>query len=571
MRLFGELSFRQSARRRNTRAQPKKRDRIYEPLDKTTDAIRVIHLQPYKNNQESGKTQMIQCSLKHVTFQQLPEYEALSYAWGNPTKLKTIRIGKEGMNITKNLWDALDRLRRETKQVRVLWADAVSINQEDSEERNRQVRLMAFIYSRAQKVHVWLGSSHVPCVGLKCAISSCRTELEWLCGREYWERLWIIQEIGLAKELDIVYVDSGKLWRYPWDYFVELLSENRAILREPYFSKARLPLKLSEQRRDKHISRLERLLVDFKGAKCKERRDKIYGLLGLANDCPVNKIKVDYGKPVFELFEEVVRVFYHHTTPSEVGFPPNIDRSMRLAQFSEMIQKSLGMDASSTNLRRSPTLSNSTMCARGIIVGSVLHVGPMCSEIISTHLKYQLWTASFAQHYLQEQGLKKIREMFEVYYDKLLKWSQDSLTAKYRRIDSDISWGELCSEFWLNGVQKSTQNQQFPIPTTSTTFEKRPSPHSGPHVFLADNFMMGLAPPGTRQNDLICRFWKTTVAAVMRPVGGTDRFRLIGGANVESRAHWEDKKPYFEADSSILDAAVMNVHMDMETIQALTW
>lgn len=567
MRSFRDFVFPRSAPSRKPRAQPKKSDRIYEPLDKLTDTIRVIRLWPYKHNEEPGKTQMIQCSLKHVTFEQRPVYEALSYAWGKATGLRTIRIGREQVKIKENLWVALDELRK----VRVLWIDALSINQNDSEERNRQVRLMAFIYSRAQKVHVWLGPSDAPRSGLRCANSLCLKELEWLCDREYWERLWIIQEIGLAKKLSIVYVDPWNLWRYPWDDFVELLSHSQTDMKEPYFNKAELPLKLAQQRRDKHISRLERLLVDFNGAKCEEPRDKIYGLLGLASDCPVNKIKVDYEKPMFELFEEVVSVFYHHTTPSEDGFPPNIDRSMRLAQFSQMIQKSLAMDARSTNLRRGRTISNSTMCARGIIVGSVLHVGPLCSGIISTHLEYQLWTASFAEYYRQEQDLRKVREIFETYYDKkLLEWPQDSLTAKYRKIDSNITWGKLCSEFWLDGLQKSTQNQQFPIPTASTTLGNRPNTGSGPHVFLADNFMMGLAPPDTRQSDLICRFWKTTVAAVMRPVEGTDRFKIIGRANVESYEHWEHEKPYFEPNSSRLDGAVMNVHMDMETIQALT-
>jgi len=559
MRPFRVFGFPRFAPSRNPRAQPKKSDRIYEPLCKLTDTIRVIHLRPYKNDEASGKTQTIQCSLKQVTFGQLPEYEALSYAWGEETKPRTIRIGGEKVEVRENLWVALDELRKETNKVRVLWIDALCINQDDSEERNRQVRLMAFIYSRAQKVHVWLGSSDAPRSGLRSKNSLCLKELEWVCDRGYWERLWIIQEIGLAKELSIVYADPQDLWRCPWNDFVELLSHSQTVMEEPYFSKAKLPLKLAQQRDDKHRSRLERLLSDFNGAKCKEPRDKIYGLLGLAKDCPVNKIKVDYKKPMFELFEEVVRVFYHHTTPSEPEFPPNIDRSMRLAQFSQMIQKSLVMNASSTNLRRGRTISNSTMCARGIIAGSVLHVGPLCSGIVSTYLEYQLWTESFAEYYHQEQDLEKVRELFEMYYDKLLKWPKDSLTAKYRKIDSDITWGKLCSEFWLDGLQKSTQDQQFPIPTTSTTFENGPNTGSGPHLFLADNFMMGLAPPGTRPSDLICRFWKTKVAAVMRRVEGTDRFEVIGRANVVSYQHWGHEK------------AVMNVHMDIETIRALTW
>jgi hypothetical protein len=36
----------------------------------------------------------------------------------------------------------------------------------------------------------------------------------------------------------------------------------------------------------------------------------------------------------------------------------------------------------------------------------------------------------------------------------------------------------------------------------------------------------------------------------MRLVEGTDRFKIIGRANVVSYQHWEDKKAYFQANSS---------------------
>lgn len=41
--------------------------------------------------------------------------------------------------------------------VRAVWADAISINQDDIEERGHQVSLMRRIYRRAKKVFIWLG------------------------------------------------------------------------------------------------------------------------------------------------------------------------------------------------------------------------------------------------------------------------------------------------------------------------------------------------------------------------------------------------------------------------------
>ena len=56
----------------------------------------------------------------------------------------------------------------------------------------------------------------------------------------------------------------------------------------------------------------------------------------------------------------------------------------------------------------------------------------------------------------------------------------------------------------------------------------------------------------------------------MRPVGGIDRFKIIGRADSESYQHWEHESSHFEANSSRLDGAITNGHMDIETIRAFT-
>jgi hypothetical protein len=55
-----------------------------------------------------------------------------------------------------NLWQALERLRSTGFAV-VVWADAVCINQWNTEERNHQVQGMTRIYSLAYEVAIWLG------------------------------------------------------------------------------------------------------------------------------------------------------------------------------------------------------------------------------------------------------------------------------------------------------------------------------------------------------------------------------------------------------------------------------
>lgn len=53
---------------------------------------------------------------------------------------------------------ALRRLRRDSG-VRVLWIDAICINQEDNDEKGVQVPLMRQIYQQASQVCVYLGEA----------------------------------------------------------------------------------------------------------------------------------------------------------------------------------------------------------------------------------------------------------------------------------------------------------------------------------------------------------------------------------------------------------------------------
>jgi hypothetical protein len=78
--------------------------------------------------------------------------------------------------------------------------------------------------------------------------------------------------------------------------------------KQKYEDKYKLIRKLDEKRKGRHGSdnRLEKLLEDFQYAGWKDRRDKIYGLLGLAYDCQDGSIEPDYTKPLFGLYTDVL-------------------------------------------------------------------------------------------------------------------------------------------------------------------------------------------------------------------------------------------------------------------------
>lgn len=88
----------------------------------------------------------------------LAEYEALSYTWGDPKDRRAIRLNghSQAISITANCEAALRRLRYLDRE-RVVWIDAICINQGDLMERSRQVRLMADIFRRASCTLCYVG------------------------------------------------------------------------------------------------------------------------------------------------------------------------------------------------------------------------------------------------------------------------------------------------------------------------------------------------------------------------------------------------------------------------------
>lgn len=134
----------------------------YPPLIDSQKEIRLLTLLPGRFNSE------LRMSLKTASFTEntVPRFEALSYTWGsteNPVDIlikNTKNIFNDSsfctLTVTRNLAEALPFLRHENRS-RVLWIDAICVNQQDLNERSSQVKRMADIYSKATKVVVWVG------------------------------------------------------------------------------------------------------------------------------------------------------------------------------------------------------------------------------------------------------------------------------------------------------------------------------------------------------------------------------------------------------------------------------
>ena len=121
------------------------------------DRIRLLRLLP-NADERAG----IQCELFEYSLQESGKgthlYEALSYVWGGSDDPRSISVDGYDLPVTANLHAVLSRLR-DRNIVRILWVDAVCINQANKKEKGHQVQSMAKIFGQAHRVIVWLGEA----------------------------------------------------------------------------------------------------------------------------------------------------------------------------------------------------------------------------------------------------------------------------------------------------------------------------------------------------------------------------------------------------------------------------
>jgi hypothetical protein len=139
----------------------------YRHLLESPTRIRVLELQPAQDELAPLKATLLQTSLEDA------QYQALSYVWGDQTvnriDIEIIYqpeslsgIGRTPEVSSTSVGEALGtalRYIRPSKTALVLWADAICIDQENDEEKSRQVKLMYEIFQNASLVVAWLGPS----------------------------------------------------------------------------------------------------------------------------------------------------------------------------------------------------------------------------------------------------------------------------------------------------------------------------------------------------------------------------------------------------------------------------
>jgi hypothetical protein len=102
----------------------------------------------------------MKCHLFNASSPREVDYEALSYVWGvdPPGTGPRISVNDCSICVTENLYAALDSLRLSERN-RLLWVDAICIDQSNQKEKVTQLPMMGEIYREATRVCVYLGAA----------------------------------------------------------------------------------------------------------------------------------------------------------------------------------------------------------------------------------------------------------------------------------------------------------------------------------------------------------------------------------------------------------------------------
>lgn len=321
----------------------------YRALPDNQKYFRLLELLPGTDEEP------LRCRLRTESLRDAPAYEAISYVWRvfhDDRDFTTVQLdgGDEHLAITWNLKSAFKRIRHH-KRVRILWCDAVCINQSDLRERQDQVPRMGKIYAGASRVLAWLGDVNFDSADIfdflrdVAAVSPAPNNygsdacdfkkldaflaeadhrywimLRLLHQADLFSRVWIVQEINLALDgflitsqcsIQLVHFKTAVFWiskrrtteiekfQISWKFLDPYLYLH-FICNDP----SRLNITNSRNRQPAHY-----VLRSIRNCDCTLPHDKIYAILGhcsllswLEDTTDGVRVPINYEIPYAELY-----------------------------------------------------------------------------------------------------------------------------------------------------------------------------------------------------------------------------------------------------------------------------
>jgi hypothetical protein len=339
---------------------------VYEPINLERPAFRLLQLL-------RGKGPAIECMLyqAYLDGTDTIPYDALSYTWGGTDKNSTVMVNRKTFDVTENLHLALQHLRSEDID-RVLWVDAICIDQDNERERGHQVQQMCKIYSQAEEVVVWLGQATEETNILIDSLQRLeehssmqghrhwdlaqwttfwllvrqdsdvepRKGLDMLLRRPWFRRVWILQEIANAKKAS-VWCGAKSVRAHTFALAPSLIGVKperhcQAVLDI-------MPGRLREETWWYESRDLYNLLLKFSESEASDPRDKVYALLGISSNAyDTNSLRPDYAKGLQEVIRDTSLFLFGPSDVSYKTMPELLENltSRNATSFLEVVETS---------------------------------------------------------------------------------------------------------------------------------------------------------------------------------------------------------------------------------------
>ena len=538
-------------------------------LEDATREIRLLSVQPGERHDD------IECTLQVVPLGTNTTYEALSYAWDDAQVRLSIHLQAQEFLVTTNLHSALFELRRRLKP-RVLWVDALCIDQCNSVELGSQVQNMRKIYQYACQVLVWLGpakdnsdfimdklkelsaveESDIIRQALQ-KLSKIEEKAAWaaLFQRTWWTRTWVVQEFVVAAAEPVFgcgdrWVGSSVLDRM----YKQAEGDQNLALGTLLFGQTRIAaFTLFGYRRvfqnNGHCGSLANLLIGGRDTRQTKPHDAVFAMLGIAVPGSSSGILIDYDRPVEQVYTEVathllslgrdVSLLYHAPGTRQLQLPswvpdfsvPADARTFYLSSYRASGDlKSRVESASNASIMKVEGYEIDILVehaepdsGEGNIIDKARHIGNVIQQWQShglTDPSRDVWRTLIGDHPFRQYSHCPAPAEFEQKYEALFEGGP---------IPADFGPKLTSGERWWEFIKS------YALAMDATL--------AGRSIFVTQKGMLGIGPKNVQKGDLVCVLFGGDVPFILRELREVDRGErlniLVGDAYVQGLMYGE--------------------------------
>ena len=534
--------------------------------------------------------------------------------WGTEKPIERFNIGQSDLEITPSLSILLRQLEAR-RDVRFIWIDQICINQQDDVEKAVQVKMMRDVYVSAHKVLVWLGPAtkdsglamdSIPPLDESIGelprnrfaqdhFPSClpgEDDPLWpalvdLYKGPWYDRLWVRQEVILAKDIDVLCGNRSM----PWVTFASFATKMSRLLpfalldgfdarphdcssdsttaRDPGFTDIHVMDAMRRNEAEGRKTPFWRYLSMGQNCKVTNPLDRIYGLLGLlASEDLVRCIDNRYDWEPWQGYLHFCKIYIERdpelalfsmagcvSKPKELpSWCPNFDSPPNVYTFyCEFSGLRAGFRPGGPRHSQVKTSATSnTITVPGFRMDRVKTVTKAANPIINNPLvnKTAPWEGRTGQTAKQSQYHFECIDLFQQVYPAVIA---DPYAFLRSLVAGHLASGEPLPPIdfapvhlrFLDGLMAMTRGEQLPMPS-ARGFEvmrqwlKAIAAQVFRRFFITENGRVGMGNGSVKKGDHVCVFYSAGPLYLLRYGEANAPAELVGDAYVDGLMELED-------------------------------